>query len=40
MLVVFAGAQASAPPFWWGGATSIGCFEVEVKFEPDLQQKK
>ncbi len=39
-LVVFAGAQESAPPFWWGGATCIGGFEVEVKFEPDLQQQK
>jgi hypothetical protein len=40
MLVVFAGAQASAAPFWWGEATSIGGFEVEVEFEPDFQQKK
>jgi hypothetical protein len=40
MLVVFAGAQASAAPFWWGGASSIGGFEVEVKFEPDFLQKE
>jgi hypothetical protein len=32
VVTVFAGAQATAPPFWWGGATSIGGFEVEVKF--------